>query len=109
MRSPGKCNFENHLQPKHHHGAAWELFSEDGVQTSNYTNMHINIHLHANACRHAPVHTHRQLGARSCGMNSPDDAWLVIIRLRMKIDWAPRASERTALSSFAFFVCVFLL
>lgn len=23
--SPGKCNFQNHLQPKHHRWAAWEL------------------------------------------------------------------------------------
>lgn len=30
--SPGKCNFQNHLQPKHERGAARELFLKMGYK-----------------------------------------------------------------------------
>lgn len=57
---------------------------------------------------HAGMHqytdTHKCCWVHS-GMNNPDDAWLVIIRLRMKIDWVPCEKERLSVLSLALFSC----
>lgn len=68
--------------------------------------MHIDLHL---SRRRAQAHTNTRgrnsTLSESSGMKKPDDAWLLIIWLCMKIDWVPYEREKlleALVSSFVF-------
>lgn len=103
--SPGRCNFQNHLQPKHNRWAARELFLKKGVKTSNYAEMHINTSLHRLACTQT----------RSClhikGVLSKEKArWCMTGNyLLVYEDRRGSVCGRKVLRALCFFICIFLL
>lgn len=62
MASPGRCNFQNHLQPKHDRGAAQELFLKMGTnkQLHKYAHKYTPSRMRMHACpnTHAQLHAH---------------------------------------------------
>lgn len=102
--SPGKCNFQNHLQPKHHHWAAWELFLKNRVKTSNYAEMHINTSVHLLDCMQTCSCMHIKRA-----MRKPDDASLVLICSCRKINGVLCVGEKFwehLIPSFVYFLAL---
>lgn len=103
--SPGRCNFQNHLQPKHNRWAARELFLKKGVKTSNYAEMHINTSLHRLPCTQTRSCLHIK-GVLSYG----NARWCMTGNyLLVYEDRRGSACGRKVLRALYFFICIFLL